>query len=223
MKKLALTAGLLVTGATVFFCYRHYQDIIHEKQVLKAIITRLEADSMVAEVLVTDVEPGRSGGGGRTTIKLLEYASDGTPLEPRHFSFTGNVIQFQSLVIRFDDILVRNGDALRGKSAYILWKVFMLNGKDTEEYELVKLHEIPNGYKVPDLDDPLERRLWQRFWDYALARSGPDLGVKNAQIEAPGTRFVPGVLYTIRIEHDGGLRIDSSTLSTIFRGVRIPD
>ena len=40
------------------------------------------------------------------------------------------------------------------------------------------------------------------FWDYAL---DPEMahkqGIKNAQIEAPGTMFIPGVIYTIHIEH----------------------
>jgi len=34
--------------------------------------------------------------------------------------------------------------------------------------------------------------------------------------------FTPGILYTIKIEHDGGLRIDASQLSPILRGETIP-
>ncbi len=48
------------------------------------------------------------------------------------------------------------------------------------------------------------------------------MGVKNAQIEAPGTKFIPGALYTIKIEHDGGIRIDVQALSAILTGERIP-
>ena len=44
------------------------------------------------------------------------------------------------------------------------------------------------------------------------------MGIKNAQIEAPGTRFVPGMLYTVKIEHDGGMRIDAQTLPLILKG-----
>ena len=39
---------------------------------------------------------------------------------------------------------------------------------------------------------------------------------------APGTKFVPGKLYTIKIEHDGGLRIDVSPLPEILAGEKIP-
>ena len=45
---------------------------------------------------------------------------------------------------------------------------------------------------------------------------------KNAQIEAPGTKFVPGTLYTIKIEHGGGMRIDAEPLAPILKGERIP-
>ena len=46
-------------------------------------------------------------------------------------------------------------------------------------------------------------------------------GVKNVQIEAPGTMFIPGYLYTIRIEHSGGLRIDINPLPEILKGEKI--
>jgi hypothetical protein len=48
------------------------------------------------------------------------------------------------------------------------------------------------------------------------------VGIKNAQIEAPGTVFIPGMLYTIKIEHDGGMRIDAAKLPEVLRGEKIP-
>ncbi len=154
-----------------------------------------------------------------TTIKLLEYDTQGRPLDPKYFTFSGNIIQFQSFVIRFDDIKIRQGDKLKGKSAFIFWKVFMLDGKNTQEYEITKVNSIPNGYKVKDLNDPFEAKLWLDFWSYALDPAKAEkAGIKNAQIEAPGTMFNPGKLYTIKIEHDGGLRIEASDLSPILKG-----
>ena len=63
-------------------------------------------------------------------------------MEPRYFTFSGNIIQFQSLVIRFDDEFVRKGDPLRGRSAYIFWKVFLLDGKNTQEFEITKFNSM---------------------------------------------------------------------------------
>ena len=227
----------------VFFFVLGYQgyklvgQYIYENAVLKQIITRLEADSRVAEVLVTGVNYNEAEQKTYTTIKFLEYDSRGNPLEPQYFTFSGNIIQFQSLVVRFDDIFIRQADRLKGKSVYFFWKVFMLDGKNTQEYPITRINEIPKGYRLEagqrllPLGGPLaagrgnsvEAKFWARFWEYALdPRTAKLEGIKNAQIEAPGTMFVPGILYTIKIEHDGGLRIDAAPLAGILRGEKIP-
>ena len=101
---------------------------LYRNAVLEQIITRLTADSRVAEVLVTAVNYDEALKRNFTTIKFLEYDGAGQPLEPRYFTFSGNIIQFQSLVVRFDDRFVEAGDRLRGKSVYLVWKVFCLDG-----------------------------------------------------------------------------------------------
>jgi hypothetical protein len=196
-----------------FYLWRNFE----ETQVLKQIISRLQADSRIAQVMVTEVKPDSNGKKDLTTIKFLEYDSKGNPLVPRYFTFSGNIIQFQSLVIRFDDIYVKNADKLRGQSAYIFWKVFVLDGPNTKEYEITKAKEVPQGYKLATAKNPYEQRLWEKFWAYALDSGiSKKAGIKNAQIEAPGTRFLPGLIYTIKIEHDGGMRIDSAPIPKIL-------
>ncbi|MDD5085565.1 MAG: hypothetical protein PHE61_05955 [Candidatus Omnitrophica bacterium] len=223
MKKLVYLAILLLSIiGVVFFCHLWFK-YFHENRVLKEIIARLEADTRIAEVLVTGVNYDEFAAKTMTTIKFLEYDAHGNSLKPRYFTFAGNIIQFQSFVIRFEDIHIRRGDKLRGKSAYLFWKVFMLDGANTREYEITKVGEIPAGYKVENTKDTFEERLWAKFWEYALRpEEAKKMGIKNAQIEAPGTMFIPGTIYTIKIEHDGGLRIDSSPLPSILRGEQIP-
>lgn len=173
-------------------------------------------------MLVTGVNYDEKTGDTRTTIKFLEYGVDDKPLKPKYFTFSGNIIQFQSLVIRFDDKYVEKGNKLKGKSLYLFWKVFMLNGQNTEEYVITELKSVPSGYAVSE-GATFEKEIWNDFWNYALSKNGREnTGIKNAQIEAPGTMFVPGVLYKIKIEHDGGLRIDSSSLPPILQGETIP-
>ncbi|MFH1656047.1 MAG: hypothetical protein ABH954_05510 [Candidatus Omnitrophota bacterium] len=215
-----VSALIIFCGIFIFFQTTRF---INENKILKQVISRLEADSRIAEVLVTNVSYDESLNKTKTTIKFLEYDSKGNPLMPRYFTFPGNIIQFQSLVIRFDDINIKNAVALKGKSAYLFWKVFILEGPNTLEYELVKLNEIPQGYKLEDIDSLFEKSLWRRFWDYALDPiQAKKMGIKNAQIEAPGTMFIPGTLYTIKIEHDGGMRIDATPLPSILKGEKIP-
>ncbi len=100
----------------------------------------------------------------------------------------------------------------------------MLDGPNTKEYEITKSYEIPQGYRLEGKRDSFEKELWERFWEYALSpEKAKEKGVKNAQIEAPGTMFVPGMLYKIKIEHDGGIRIDVSELPLILKGEKIPE
>jgi hypothetical protein len=211
---------LLAVFVAVFIAIANY---IHEKTIFNQILVRLKADSRTAEVMVTKVEYDPKLNKNFTTIKFLEYDAQGKPLNPKYFTFSGNIIQFQALVIRFNDDFVERGDKLRGKSAYIFWKVFMLNGPSTEEFIITPLNSVPTGYKIPGMKDYFERNLWRSFWRYALSRKDAvHNGVKNAQIEAPGTAFVPGTIYTIKIEHNGGLRIDTTPLPEIVKGEKIP-
>jgi hypothetical protein len=222
MKKLILNLIFLVIIFAVLgtLFYYHFK---RENQVLKEIIFRLEADTRIAQVLVTAVKFDEKTGKKYTAIKFLEYDIKGRPLQPKYFIFSGNMIQFQSLVIRFDDMYVKKGDRLRGKSAYLFWKVFMLNGPNTEEYDLTEINQVPDGYKLEGRKTRFEQQLWSEFWKYALnPKEAQRMGIKNAQIEAPGMVFVPGMIYTIKIEHDGGMRIDVSEVPPVLRGEKIP-
>jgi len=209
---------LLIVGG---YCW--VKTTLYQNEILKEMIARFEADSRAAQVLVTGVQFNEETRKNHTTIKFLEFDSKGQPLPPKYFTFSGNIIQFQALVIRFDDMKVKYADRLRGKSAYIFLKAFMLDGQNTQEFEITHTNDVPAGYKIDKGDSPFEKELWQKFWKYALnPPEAGKMGIKNAQIEAPGTMFVPGTLYTVKIEHDGGLRIDAEPLPQILQGETIP-
>ncbi len=195
-----------------------------EARMLRQIIERLSADSRVAEVLVTKSELDETTKKIRTTIKFLEYDAKGRPLEPKYFTFFGNIIQFQSLVIRFNDKFVRAGDKLRGKSAYLFMKAFVLDGANTQEFDVTRFNEVPRGYRVSPEGrvSKFEAGLWRQFWRYAVDAKTRELaGIKSAQIEAPGSLFLPGTIYTLKIEHAGGLRIDTAPIPEILKGEKI--
>lgn len=214
--KILIPAGILLVGAFYII------NIFRENQILKEIIERLAADSRVAEVIVTDVKLDPKTKKSYTTIKFLEYDTKLNPLEPKYFTFSGNVIQFQAMVIRFDDFYVKKGHSLKGKSAYLFLKAFILTDNGAETFDITRVNEIPSGYQVEGAKNNFERGLWRGFWEYALNPvQAKQVGVKNAQIEAPGTRFIPGLIYTVKIEHDGGLRIDSSPLSPILKNEKV--
>ena len=210
-----VVAGLVAAG----LWFKHWSE---ENKILKQIIERLSADSRIAEVLVTKSEPDSETKKIKTTIKFLEYDSEGRALSPKYFTFAGNVIQFQSLVIRFEDRFVQAGDSLRGKSASLFLKAFVLDGAKTQVFDITPAHEIPAGYKIPGIVSSFENQFWEKFWTYALdPKMRRRAGIKNAQIEAPGSLFVPGTIYTLKIEHDGGIRIDAQPVPEILKGEKI--
>ena len=213
---------LVIVATVAWGTYQVYSHLFLENKVLKQMVARLEADSRVAQVFVTDVQFNSLTNEHMTTIKFLEFDTAGMPLEPKYFTFSGNIIQFQSLVVRFDDIHVRGADPLRGKSVYLFWKVFVLDGAKTQEYPITEINAIPDGYKTGAPRNAFEDAVWKEFWALALdPKKNRIKGVKNAQIEAPGTKFVTGLLYTLRIEHDGGLRIDPSPIPDVLKGEKI--
>ncbi len=213
---------LIIAGAVIFAAIFSVLKSQTENHLLKKVIERLTADSRVAEVIVTDVKHDSITKKTYTTIKFLEYDTRLNPLKPKYFTFSGNVIQFQSMVMRFDDLYVKNGHPLKGKSAYLFMKAFMLTDNGAEVFEITKINEIPFGYEVTDVRNNFERKIWQRFWGYALnPKEAGKVGIKNAQIEAPGTKFIPGMIYTIKIEHDGGLRIDAKPVTPILKNEKI--
>ena len=213
---------LLIISGLIFGAYYWVKTVVYQNEILKKMIARLEADSRAAQVLVTAVQYNEEAQKTFTTIKFLEFDAAGKPLAPQYFTFSGNIIQFQALVIRFDDMKIKYADKLKGKSAYLFLKAFMLDGKNTQEFVISPASGIPAGYKVEGAHSRFEEKLWENFWKYAFhADAAKQMSIKNAQIEAPGTMFIPGTLYTIKIEHDGGLRIDAEPLPAILKGETI--
>jgi len=195
---------------------------VNQENVYKQMLERLQAESRAAQVLVTAVNYDEKLHRNLTTIKFVEEDSTGQDLPAKYFTFSGNLIQFQSLVVRFEDKFVAAGDRFKGRSVYLFWKAFMLDGPRTQEFPITQVNEIPGGYKILGRASGVENRFWKNFWRFAFDENlAKNAGIKSVQIEAPGVVFIPGYLYTIHIEHDGGLRIDARPVEPIFRGEKI--
>ncbi len=207
----------LIVLIILFFIFVGYFKF-REFLTFRGIIHNLKADSRIAEVLVTDSRVDEFTRIYTTTIKFLEYDVKGKPLEPKFFTFDGNLIQFQTLVVRFDDKYIEEGHRMKGKSIFLFLKCFVLKGKDTQERVITPVEEVPEGYRVGDPPSAFEKQVWRRFWQYALdPQKRSRVGIKNAQVEAPGSVFVPGTIYTLMIENDGGIRIDTRPIPEILK------
>src|ERR1700691_13415 len=138
----------------------------NREHVYEQMLERLQAESRAAQVLVTAVNYDETTHRNMTTIKFVEEDSTGHDLPPRYFTFSGNLIQFQSLVVRFEDKFVAAGDRFKGRSVYLFWKAFMLDGARTQEFPITEVDEIPGGYKIPGKAGGFENRFWKDFWRF---------------------------------------------------------
>ncbi len=239
-------ARRLIAGIVILALFIVAYKFVFEYMTMQRIIRNLKAESRIAEVLVVESSLDEYTRKYTTTIKFLEYGVHGRPLKPKYFTFKGNEVQFQTLVVRFDDKYIEEGHRLKGKSVYLFLKAFVLDGQNTQEFVITPVQRIanqprrpgllekifrgkntgetrpeivvPEGYRVGDPPNYFEKEVWEKFWTYALdtdARKG--IGIKNAQIEAPGSVFIPGTIYTLVIEHDGGVRIDTRPIPEILK------
>lgn len=206
------TAGVLLMAG-----FMMYQKIT-ENTYWKQVVERFAAESRKAEIIVTQYNPATTA----VTLKWLEYDSLGNPMEPKYLSFKGNQIQFESLVVRFTDEMIRKAASGKDRSIALFLRAFRLDPKETEIQVITEAGVVPDGYKVDGIPDRFQKQLWEDFWMYANSpQARQDQQIKNVQLEAPGTRFLPGYLYTIYIEHDGGLRVDSARIPAILKGENI--
>jgi hypothetical protein len=209
-----------------------YWEWQREVKVLKQMISRLTAEERVAHVLVDEYQRDEAGGMKKMVLRVVEIGPDGKELPPVFCSFTKNdVVHFEAMVIRLNDELIMEG---KGKSVFFFRRAFALDddGNTYEKCDINKPMEVANGYSLGS-DDPeirrLERLYWKSFWKFALDEERrKSANVKNAQIEAPATRFVPDLEYELRIEHDGGLVIGSKPVPERYKridrpGIETPD
>lgn len=245
-KSLGRLFGIAVLAVLFVLGFKFFNEYL----LMQKIVANLRAESRLAEVLVVQSSIDEFTRKYTTTIKFLEYDVKGRPLPPKFFTFKGNLIQFQTLVVRFADKYVEQGHRMKGKSLHLFWKAFVLDGEKTQEKIITPVYEtdvdesgqprgfwervsrflkgpaaptgpeihVPAGYRVGNPPNYFEREVWRNFWKIALDPAERErLGIKNAQIEAPGSVFVPGTIYTLVIEHDGGVRIDTRPIPEVLK------
>lgn len=194
--------------------------LVAERAALETVVERLSAERRVAEVLVTD--QSTVGGALQTDLLFVEYARDGRPLPPKRFTVTGDVVHVAALVVKFDRAFVRAGDGLRGRSVALFTRLYGEHQSPADGFPIDPPGEVPAAYsgdgRASDPAAAFERSLWRDFWrladDPAFARSK---GVRVAHGQSVFGMFRPGRLYTLALEHDGGLSLASEPLRGIYQ------
>jgi hypothetical protein len=221
--KLVFLAVLVIAGAAVLYKYEQRQSVQvqleqekQKTQKLQEIVTHLQTEQRVADVIVTDQR--EVDGTLQTTLLFVEYAKDGKPLPAKRFTYEGKQAHIDALAIAFEGKYLKERDPLRGRSIALFTRLF--GDKQTPE----NAHRIDDPRQIPQIyqgADPrvseFEQDLWQDFWRLADdAEYRKSMGVRVAQGEGVWRPFEPGFLYTITLDTNGGLFITSEPLKGIY-------
>jgi hypothetical protein len=187
---------------------RRIVELEQERTELQRVISRLKDERRVAQIEVVDQTWSSDNRVASTTIEFVALGREGEVGRAKRIMIPGDVCYVDALVIRFLDEYVEKGDALRGHSLHLFRRIFGEDQRPLEGYPLDEPGMIPDAYRSRDEPSQFERRLWQRFWEYAgdpsMAR---EAGVRLAQGEAAYQRLRMGQRWKIATRADGGLEM----------------
>jgi hypothetical protein len=224
--KLVMLSVLVIAGVAGLYRYEQRNSVVQqleqEKQKtkrLEEVVTHLQGQNRVADVVVT--EQREVNGVLQTTLLFVEYAKDGSPLPAKRFTFEGKTAHIDAMVINFDGKYVQDRDPLRGRSIALFTRIFGDKQTPAEAPRIDEPGHIPAIYQDADPKvSEFEQALWKDFWrladDEAYRKSMGVRATGGAQGEAVWRPFEPGKLYTITLQHDGGLNITSEPLKGIY-------
>ena len=221
--KLALLALLVVSGAFGLFRYEQRNSVAVQLEQEKAktrqleeVVAHLTAEQRVADVIVT--EQKEVDGVLHTTLLFVEYGKDGTPLPAKRFTFEGKQAHIDAMVVIFDGRYLKDRDPLRGKSIALFTRLFGDKQTPEQAHRIDDPNQIPAIYRGADPRvSTFEQELWRDFWRLADDETyRKSMGVRVAQGEGVWRPFEPGKLYTITLQTDGGLIINSEPLKGIY-------
>ena len=170
-------------------------------------LRHLKIDRRLARLEVLD--QGDDGAGGvQTRVRFIETGADGEALgEPVEAVLPGRMVYIESLVMKFDDSYVEQGDVWRGASVCLFRRMFSEGQKPSEGTILDPEGMQPLAYGDDEPQSPLAP-VWRRFWDYANdPAAAASLGVRAVHGEAPFIELREGASYEVELRASGGLSL----------------
>lgn len=194
--------------------------LLREREQLREWVERLTLETRVAEARVLDqIHEGDLVNGQRadktmTSIEFVEFDRQQSPLPARRFLIEGELVYFESLVLKFEYEDVAAGDVLKGKSLLLFRRIFGEHQNPVDGYQIDPEHEIPDVYRVDANPSEVERKLWSRFWDYMADPVLRDHdGVRIAQVQAPAVKMKRGQVWVLKHQSTGDLNLELRTPS----------
>jgi hypothetical protein len=202
---------------------RALQDQIREQ---KDVIVKLEQDKQRLEAYLqilkhvdrrARVEVLRQGrdqqGNLQTTIRFTETDSTGKPISvSREMALPGQEVYFDTLVIKFDDHFIEQGDPLKGQSLMLFRRIFSSTMRAEDGFVIDVEGQPPGIYAERQGSSDFEKDLWKRFWELANdEKLAKERGVRAIHGDAPYMRMEPDRVYEIWLRSTGEVIITPGT------------
>ncbi len=188
------------------------------KKKYEQYLVNLLGERRAAEVIV--LAQNRDADGRLwTKLRFMEYAADGTPLEPQTFTVPGDEVYFDALVMQFKPERVKEGKA---KSLYLFRRVFTDKTRPDMGAKIVELDPDagpPKNYQSQEIPRKPQEEVWAQFRRCLADKEyAKKLGVRAIFGQATYKTLRKGYLYVLTIQDNGGLIIEEKPLPKILRG-----
>jgi hypothetical protein len=216
-------------AASVYLCYElvvkprlALQDQIREQ---KGTILKLEQEKQRLETYlkilkhidrrarVEVLRQTKDQGGLQTTIRFTEVDDAGKPVNAsRELTLPGQEVYFDTLVIKFDDHFVEQGDPIKGEALLLFRRIFSSTMRAEDGFIIDKEGQEPEVYAGRKGASDFEKDLWKRFWELANdEKLAKERGVRAIHGDAPYMRLEPDRVYEICLRSTGEVIITPGT------------
>jgi hypothetical protein len=219
-----------VASASVYLAYelvvkprQALQDQIREQ---RGIILKLEQEKQRLETFLkilkhidrrARVEVLRQAkdaqGNLQTTIRFTEIDDSGRPVGAfRDLALPGQEVYFDTLVIKFDDHFIQEGDPFKGRALMLFRRIFSSTMRAEDGFVIDADGQVPNVYAGREAPSGFEKDLWKRFWELANdEKMAKEHGVRAIHGDAPYMRLEPDRVYEVCLRSTGEVIITPGT------------
>jgi hypothetical protein len=183
-----------------------------EKQRLEAFLKILKHIDRRArvEVLRQAKDPQ---GNLQTTIRFTEIDDSGKPINAfRDLTLPGQEVYFDTLVIKFDDHFIEQGDPFKGRALMLFRRIFSSTMRAEDGFVIDIEGQAPEVYAERQAPSGFEKDLWKRFWELANnEKMAKEHGVRAIHGDAPYMRLEPDRVYEVCLRSTGEVIITPGT------------
>jgi len=183
-----------------------------EKQRLEAylkILKRIDRRARIEVLRQARDQQGKL----QTTIRFTEIDDTGKPMNvSREMTLHGEEVYFDTLVIKFDDHFIEQGDPFKGRALMLFRRIFSSTMRAEDGFVIDIDGQAPEAYAEQQAPSAFEKDLWKRFWELANdEKLAKERGVRAIHGDAPYMRLEPDRVYEVCLRSTGEVIITPGT------------